>query len=510
MISFLAERMTFDKLFRVSDPKRVTRSFTVKGPPLEIDSYQDSIYYAYNFKSQPSTTGLRHRGYVKFFKPRHGGQKPLQHLECLVDCTCPDFKYRWAWANKQRGSGRVGTQSLNQALNRAPRHTNPKSKPGLCKHILATREYIYGLLSSFPSDRADTADKLNQLTRFAQRRWINMPGEMEKARERDARIAAARMARNRGELAPDAAPELRIEPQNEPGDEFRDVEPPDLDDVGVPEPVEEPIDLQTSYAARVPSPGARGRTMPTAPARPAEAPKPKKSVRRIRKSTPAAPPNKAAERAAGAGFETPAEYNFRRRQGLGDSLVHNLTMTSVVNPNGIKTNMNSLTEAQKIIREMEEEEIKFQDQEGGGDVALEEPPMGGPGGPDAGGSEFGGDAGLDMPGAEGAGLDLPPSEPPMSDSAVGADTEGNVVLGLLGDIRNFLAQLASALVPEPETEEGAEGGEGPVGDFGGEEGGEGEGDGIPVEDPSEEASAEEAGAGDEEVEEEEEVVEEKD
>lgn len=98
----------------------------------------------------------------------------------------------------------------------------------------------------------------------------------------------------------------------------------------------------------------------------------------------------------------------------------------------------------------------------------------------------------------------------MSDSAVGADTEGNVVLGLLGDIRNFLAQLASALVPEPETEEGAEGGEGPVGDFGGEEGGEGEGDGIPVEDPSEEASAEEAGAGDEEVEEEEEVVEEKD
>ena len=77
----------------------------------------------------------------------------------------------------------------------------------------------------------------------------------------------------------------------------------------------------------------------------------------------------------------------------------------------------------------------------------------------------------------------------MSDSAVGADTEGNVVLGLLGDIRNFLAQLASALVPEPETEEG---------------------EGIPVEDPSEEASAEEAGAGDEEVEEEEEVVEEED
>lgn len=507
-MSYLAERMTFDRLFRVSDPRRVTRSFTVKGPPLEIDSYQDSIYYAYNFKSQPSTTGLRHRGYVKFFKPRHGGQKPLQHLECLVDCTCPDFKYRWAWANKQRGSSRVGDQSLNQAWNQAPRHTNPKSKPGLCKHILATREYIYGLLSSFPSDRADTADKLNQLTKFAQRRWINMPGEMAKARERDARIAAARMARNRGELAPDAAPELRIDPQVEPGEEFRDVQPPEIEDIDLPEPQPEEIDEPTSYAEKVPAPGARGRILQTSPAAAPEPPPKKKSVRRIRKSTPATPPNKAADRAAAAGFETPAEFNFRRRQGLGDSLVHNLTMTSVVNPNGIKTNMNSLTEAQKIIREMEEEEIKFQDQEGGGDVALQEPPAGGPEALDAGG-DFGGDAGLDLPGGEGAGLDLPPSEPPVSDSAVGADTEGNVVLGLLGDIRNFLAQLASALVPEPETEEGAEGAEGgagPVGEFGGEEGGEGED--IPVEDPSEEA-AEEAG-GEEEVEEEEEVVEEED
>lgn len=506
MISFLAERMTFDRLFRVSDPRRVTRSFTVKGPPLEIDSYQDSVYYAYNFKSQPSTTGLRWRGYVKFFKPRHGGNKPLQHLECLVDCTCPDFRYRWAWANKQRGSSRVGDQSLNQALNRAPRHTNPKGKPGLCKHLLATREYIYGLLSSFPSDRMDTADKLNQLTKFAQRRWINMPDEMQRARERDARIAAARLARNRGELAPDAAPELRIEPQNEPGDEFRDVEPPEIEDIGVPEPEPEPIDEPTSYAEQIPSPGARGRILQTSPAAAPE--KPKKSVRRIRKSTPATPPNKAAERAANAGFDTPAEYNFRRRQGLGDSLVHNLAMTTVVNPNGIKTNMNSLTEAQKIIREMEEEEIKFQDQ-GGGDVALQEPPAGGPEGLDAGGGEFGGDAGLDMPGGEGDGLDLPPSEPPVSDSAVGADTEGNVVLSLLGDIRNFLAQLASAIVPEPETEEGVEGGAGPVGEFGGEEGGEegGEGEEVPVEDPSEEAAAE---GGSEEVEDEEEVVEEED
>ena len=55
----LQERLTFDQLFRLSEPKRVYRSFTVKGPPLEIDSYQDTVYYIFNFKANPSTTGLR-------------------------------------------------------------------------------------------------------------------------------------------------------------------------------------------------------------------------------------------------------------------------------------------------------------------------------------------------------------------------------------------------------------------------------------------------------------------
>ena len=112
----LCERLTFDNLFRVSEPKRVYRSFTVRGPPLEIDQYQDTVYYIFNFKANPSTTGLRHRGYIKFFKPKSKNPKdvPLQHLECLVDCECPDFRYRWAWANKQRQSSVVGPSSLNE------------------------------------------------------------------------------------------------------------------------------------------------------------------------------------------------------------------------------------------------------------------------------------------------------------------------------------------------------------------------------------------------------------
>ena len=69
--------------------------------------------------------------------------------------NCPDYRYRWAWAVKQRGSSRVGPQSLNQAWNRAPRITNPSAKPGLCKHILALRNYLYGKTVHFAGHAPD-------------------------------------------------------------------------------------------------------------------------------------------------------------------------------------------------------------------------------------------------------------------------------------------------------------------------------------------------------------------
>jgi hypothetical protein len=483
----LNEKLTYDQLFRMSDPKRTIRSFKVKGPPLEIDSYQDAVYYAFNFKSSPSTTGLRHRGYVKFLRPKLGGQKPLQHLNCIVDCTCPDFRYRWAWANKQRGASRVGPQSLNQALNRAPRRTNPTSKPGLCKHVLAAREYVYGLLSSFPNDEPDTADKLNKLTQFATKRWINMDAEMDAARDRQARIAAARNLRNAGQPAPqDIALDQEApgdEEPHEPGDEeaYQNVVPPEIEDA--PELAQLPPP-PTSFAAKVRPPSERGRTLPTAQVKD-----------RIRKGTPAAPPSKIGDRAAKAGFNSPAAYNFARRQGLGDSVGYAAAKNEtndVVMTNGQK-DMNALTEAQRIISELEQDELaslRAAGQEDDQDSPEALPPAGDMGG----GDEFNDGGAMPPQGGEmGAGEmggDLPPSEPPVSDSAVGADSEGQLALGLLREIAGYLGQLAAALAPAPEPEEAAAG----EGEGGGEFGGEPEdGEEIPVEDPSEEAEAESEG-----------------
>lgn len=230
----LLEYLTYDQLFRMSEPKRFQRSLTVKMPPLDMQQYQTGLHwvfeYYFNAKGNPSTTGLRHRGYVRFKKPKktQGGKNtPLSKLGVEVDCMCPDYRYRWAWANHQRQAGPIGKASLNQCINKAPRKTNPTGAPGLCKHILATRDYIYGLLTGFPQHVGDT-QRLDRLTKKATRRWLNFDQEMEKARERDAKIAAAKARRNIG---------LPPEQQNKPIAAIAAEEPPELPGV---KPVKEP------------------------------------------------------------------------------------------------------------------------------------------------------------------------------------------------------------------------------------------------------------------------------
>lgn len=407
----LCERLTFDRLFRISEPKRVYRSFTVKGPPLEIDSYQDAVYYIFNFKANPSTTGLRHRGYVKFFKPKLKNPKnvPLQHMECLVDCTCPDFRYRWAWANKQRQSSLVGPQSLNQAWNKAPRKTNPKGTPGLCKHILATRQYIYGLMSSFPSGEPDTAAKLDRITKYATKRWTDFDGQMRAAKEREREIRRRRELRNIGQLpvAPPAAPEPE-EPEEKP--------------VSVDAPQRTPkdqkqkttVDLKKERPPKLPAsttptsspslaipPGERGRQFPTA--------KPKRVIGN-RKINPPKPGDK--------GWIKPQEA------ALCEPL-RDLILESVVKPNG--DTMSNINEAIKLVEEMEADELSHLQAGGAPDMGVG----------DMGGADIGGET-------------LEPSEPPVSDTAIGADTEGDTALGLLRDMKTSLQQIAAAVAPVEE------------------------------------------------------------
>jgi len=440
----LCERLTFDQLFRMSEPKRTLRALTVKGPPLEIDSYQDVVYYCFDFKANPSTTGLRHKGYVKFFKPLNPRSRPLQHLECLVDCTCPDYRYRWAWTNKQRGSGVVGTNSLNQAWNKAPRITNPAGRSGLCKHILAARSYIYGLIDTFPGDEPDTAEKLNKLTKYAKKRWTDFPGAMAAAKERDQEMARIRALRNIAGRLPEPPPE--IEPEEPLSVDARTDEPEER----------KPISTTSFQNAQPPA-------LPRKPDQPAQAPLATLPGKRGR----GFPAKEPAPKSQG-GYGSKAEYDFYRRQGLGDSLmreIENPIMECVVNSNiGKSMSDLKLKEAIKLVQEMEDDILD-------------------------------GGASPEMPGDMGPSdaEPLEPSEPPISDAAIGADTEGETALSLLTQMKELLTQIAMAVAPP---EEGVPGEEGEM-----PPGAEGMGDMPPEPMADEETPSEEFPEGDEEEEE---------
>lgn len=414
-MKFLFEDLTFDQLFRYSEPKRVKRSDTVRGPPLEINANSDSVYHIFNFKSFPSTTGLRHHGFIKFKKPKVGNpRKPLQHIPCEVDCTCPDYRYRFAWVNKQKGAGRVGAQSMNQCLNRAPRKTNPAGIPGLCKHILAARDYIYGLLAKFPGGEPDTGDKLGQLVKYADKRWANFDDLMAKAKDQEKWYAAVKQALNTGHRWNDYDYIMGL--YRAKGGQFIGIpkgvplpNAPATPRPGPTPPPEEPPPLPP----RGQGPGPRGPVLPKA-GKPTTKPTgglavpPGERGRNLPIGKPGA--------VKGPVPPTPATRKPPRRES-----VETFEGASVDRVNGpsdgakLIESMTALNEAYKLIQEVEDAEV-----ESPSEIAAD---MGGP------------EGAPDMP---------PPSEPPVSDDAVGADTEGNVVLQLLSDIKDLLAQLVGA------------------------------------------------------------------
>jgi hypothetical protein len=232
----LQEKLTYDQLFRMSEPKRWNRSLTVKMPPLEMQQFQTGhqwcFDYYFNAKAKPSTTGLRHRGMIRFIKPKDAGKKntPLSKLHVEIDCQCPDYRYRWAYMNHQRGAGPIGPDSLNQCINKAPKKTNPHGLSGMCKHILATRDYIYGQLTGFPEDLPDT-EKLDRLTKRATKRWLNFDDEMRAAKERSAKIAMAKARRNIG-----VPPKDQNKPLAKPAIEPAPPLPPDIETTEPAEP----------------------------------------------------------------------------------------------------------------------------------------------------------------------------------------------------------------------------------------------------------------------------------
>jgi hypothetical protein len=99
---------------------------------------------AKKFKSEPAwnTTGKSWAGYVRLFKDQKANdpKSVIQDLNCEVDCSCPDYKYKWAYHNAQAGAGKVGAGSWSGNSGAVPqKYTQGK---GICKHLMALVEYL--------------------------------------------------------------------------------------------------------------------------------------------------------------------------------------------------------------------------------------------------------------------------------------------------------------------------------------------------------------------------------
>lgn len=139
----LVEKMTFAQLFRSSTPSRKQRAKDMKFVNrLPIRAQKTDSYWDFRYKSGSSnnTTGDSYRGRITFLKPTKG--KIGESVNCEVDCGCPDYRYRWAYANNRRDAGPMGRESLNQCNGARPRITNPKLQPGMCKHLLALKDQL--------------------------------------------------------------------------------------------------------------------------------------------------------------------------------------------------------------------------------------------------------------------------------------------------------------------------------------------------------------------------------
>ena len=144
--------MSFRQLLQGSESGRKQRGRQdVRPQSMKVTSMDGREAWTFNYKSNPSTTGHRWHGYVQFFKEDVRSKDNAMQLDCMVDCDCPDYRFRYAYNNAQADVGRVGAAPegwpyANQNNGQKPR---PRSQGGvgdygvgLCKHLCSLSDHL--------------------------------------------------------------------------------------------------------------------------------------------------------------------------------------------------------------------------------------------------------------------------------------------------------------------------------------------------------------------------------
>jgi len=145
--SLLVEKMSFKQLLSKTDGGRRDRGNRMRVRSLAGTANEDEEQWNFGYKSDRDhiTTMGPHEGRISFEKDayiRYKGKRSMDDVMCKVDCSCPDYKYRWAFANAIQDAGEVGGDTLNQCNGNPPVKMNPGRKPSLCKHLVALKDYL--------------------------------------------------------------------------------------------------------------------------------------------------------------------------------------------------------------------------------------------------------------------------------------------------------------------------------------------------------------------------------
>lgn len=148
----LDERLTFADLYDDTDDERIAKSELpgMRVRPLQVTTNNDKDLWRFDYSYVSSEKSeweqykqkVGHKGHIYFFKENITNDDNLEDLECMVDCDCKDFKYRWAYALAQDDASIVGNKSLNKSTGAPPVKTNPLGHQQLCKHLSALRRYV--------------------------------------------------------------------------------------------------------------------------------------------------------------------------------------------------------------------------------------------------------------------------------------------------------------------------------------------------------------------------------
>lgn len=122
---------------------RLDRSKNVRARSLPVSVEEGMEQWNFRYKSSPqaSVTNQPFEGHITFIKGDVNNPDDAEDLACKVDCSCPDYKYKFAYNNYKKGAGDIGPDSLNQCINRPPRPPYNIGE-GLCKHLSALANYL--------------------------------------------------------------------------------------------------------------------------------------------------------------------------------------------------------------------------------------------------------------------------------------------------------------------------------------------------------------------------------